>query len=127
MLGVHKAGFRREGHICSIEGVAVLTVYVVDKFIIVTLVYTIKVFAPFSGSRRPPSCYVSYQSAEQESPLCTEVVMNDDSPTWSYNLQTRLHKELLTDDLKVPSSSLLGSGHQLRGGGYKTGGGGGGK
>ena len=84
-------------------------------------------FAPFSGSRRPPSCYVSYQSAEQESPLCTEVVMKDDSPTWSYNLQTRLHKELLTDDLKVPSCSLLGSGHQLREGGYKTGGGGGGK
>ncbi|KAM5248483.1 C2 domain-containing protein 3 [Ctenodactylus gundi] len=44
-----------------------------------------------------PSCCVSFASADEPSPIFTQVVENTDSPIWNFQQQSRLSKELLLD------------------------------
>ncbi|XP_075402379.1 C2 domain-containing protein 3 [Tenrec ecaudatus] len=44
-----------------------------------------------------PSCCVSFATADEPSPICTQVVENTDSPIWNFQQQSRLSKELLLD------------------------------
>uniref|UniRef100_A0A8D1M1H9 C2 domain-containing protein 3 n=1 Tax=Sus scrofa TaxID=9823 RepID=A0A8D1M1H9_PIG len=44
-----------------------------------------------------PSCCVSFATADEPSPVFTQVVENTDSPIWNFQQQSRLSKELLLD------------------------------
>uniref|UniRef100_F6RHK1 C2 domain-containing protein 3 n=1 Tax=Macaca mulatta TaxID=9544 RepID=F6RHK1_MACMU len=44
-----------------------------------------------------PSCCVSFATADESSPVYTQVVENTDSPIWNFQQQSRLSKELLLD------------------------------
>ncbi|XP_064433005.1 C2 domain-containing protein 3 isoform X4 [Mirounga angustirostris] len=44
-----------------------------------------------------PSCCVSFATADDASPIYTQVVENTDSPIWNFQQQSRLSKELLLD------------------------------
>ncbi|XP_065801671.1 C2 domain-containing protein 3 isoform X4 [Muntiacus reevesi] len=44
-----------------------------------------------------PSCCVSFVTADEPSPIYTQVVENTDSPIWNFQQQSRLSKELLLD------------------------------
>ncbi|XP_045149043.1 C2 domain-containing protein 3 isoform X2 [Echinops telfairi] len=44
-----------------------------------------------------PSCCVSFATADEPSPIYTQVVENTDSPIWNFQQQSRLSKELLLD------------------------------
>uniref|UniRef100_A0A8P0PGL6 C2 domain-containing protein 3 n=1 Tax=Canis lupus familiaris TaxID=9615 RepID=A0A8P0PGL6_CANLF len=44
-----------------------------------------------------PSCCVSFATADEPSPVYTQVVENTDSPIWNFQQQSRLSKELLLD------------------------------
>ncbi|XP_045872549.1 C2 domain-containing protein 3 isoform X4 [Meles meles] len=44
-----------------------------------------------------PSCCVSFATADDPSPIYTQVVENTDSPIWNFQQQSRLSKELLLD------------------------------
>ncbi|XP_077819905.1 C2 domain-containing protein 3 isoform X2 [Macaca mulatta] len=44
-----------------------------------------------------PSCCVSFATADESSPIYTQVVENTDSPIWNFQQQSRLSKELLLD------------------------------
>lgn len=44
-----------------------------------------------------PSCCVSYVTADEPSPIYTQVIENTDSPIWNFQQQSRLTKELLLD------------------------------
>ncbi|XP_048348957.1 C2 domain-containing protein 3 [Sphaerodactylus townsendi] len=44
-----------------------------------------------------PSSYVSFATADPDSPNATEIVEETDSPVWDFQRQTRLSKELLLD------------------------------
>uniref|UniRef100_A0A8D2DGX9 C2 domain-containing protein 3 n=1 Tax=Sciurus vulgaris TaxID=55149 RepID=A0A8D2DGX9_SCIVU len=44
-----------------------------------------------------PSCCVSFATADEPSPVYTQVIENTDSPIWNFQQQTRLSKELLLD------------------------------
>ncbi|XP_006875492.1 PREDICTED: C2 domain-containing protein 3 [Chrysochloris asiatica] len=44
-----------------------------------------------------PSCCVSFATANEPSPIYTQVVENTDSPIWNFQQQSRLSKELLLD------------------------------
>ncbi|XP_057606258.1 C2 domain-containing protein 3 isoform X2 [Hippopotamus amphibius kiboko] len=44
-----------------------------------------------------PSCCVSFTTADEPSPIYTQVVENTDSPIWNFQQQSRLSKELLLD------------------------------
>nr|XP_036882132.1 C2 domain-containing protein 3 isoform X1 [Manis javanica] len=44
-----------------------------------------------------PSCCVSFATADEPSPVYTQVVENTDSPIWNFQHQSRLSKELLLD------------------------------
>lgn len=44
-----------------------------------------------------PSCCVSFVTAEESSPIYTQVIENTDSPVWNFQQQSRLSKELLLD------------------------------
>lgn len=44
-----------------------------------------------------PSCCVSFTTADEPSPVYTQVVENTDSPIWNFQQQSRLSKELLLD------------------------------
>uniref|UniRef100_H0WJ68 C2 domain-containing protein 3 n=1 Tax=Otolemur garnettii TaxID=30611 RepID=H0WJ68_OTOGA len=42
-----------------------------------------------------PSCCVSFATADEPSPIYTQVIENTDSPVWNFQHQSRLSKELL--------------------------------
>uniref|UniRef100_A0A2K6FFL1 C2 domain-containing protein 3 n=1 Tax=Propithecus coquereli TaxID=379532 RepID=A0A2K6FFL1_PROCO len=44
-----------------------------------------------------PSCCVSFATADEPSPIYTQVVENTNSPIWNFQQQSRLSKELLLD------------------------------
>ncbi|XP_007939139.1 C2 domain-containing protein 3 [Orycteropus afer afer] len=44
-----------------------------------------------------PSCCVSFVTADEPSPIYTQVIENTDSPIWNFQQQSRLSKELLLD------------------------------
>ncbi|XP_063497379.1 C2 domain-containing protein 3 isoform X17 [Symphalangus syndactylus] len=44
-----------------------------------------------------PSCCVSFATADESSPVYTQVAENTDSPIWNFQQQSRLSKELLLD------------------------------
>ncbi|XP_077902788.1 C2 domain-containing protein 3 isoform X3 [Ictidomys tridecemlineatus] len=44
-----------------------------------------------------PSCCVSFATADEPSPVYTQVIENTDSPIWNFQQQSRLSKELLLD------------------------------
>ncbi|KAK2100959.1 C2 domain-containing protein 3 [Saguinus oedipus] len=44
-----------------------------------------------------PSCCVSFATADESSPVYTQVIENTDSPIWNFQQQSRLSKELLLD------------------------------
>lgn len=48
-----------------------------------------------------PSCCVSFATADEPSPVYTQVVENTDSPIWNFQQQSRLSKELLLDPQKT--------------------------
>ncbi|XP_062949860.1 C2 domain-containing protein 3 isoform X3 [Cynocephalus volans] len=50
-----------------------------------------------------PSCCVSFTTADELSPVYTQVVENTDSPIWNFQHQSRLSKELLLD----PQQTLI--------------------
>ncbi|KAM5223563.1 C2 domain-containing protein 3 isoform 2-T2 [Hipposideros larvatus] len=48
-----------------------------------------------------PSCCVSFATADEPSPVYTQVVEKTDSPIWNFQQQSRLSKELLLDPQKT--------------------------
>ncbi|XP_010601582.1 C2 domain-containing protein 3 isoform X6 [Fukomys damarensis] len=54
--------------------------------------------SPLTERKVPiPSCCVSFATADEPSPVYTQVVENTDSPIWNFQQQSRLSKELLLD------------------------------
>ncbi|XP_021098975.1 C2 domain-containing protein 3 isoform X3 [Heterocephalus glaber] len=54
--------------------------------------------SPLTERKVPiPSCCVSFATADEPSPVYTQVVENTDSPIWNFQHQSRLSKELLLD------------------------------
>ena len=48
-----------------------------------------------------PSCYVSYQTADQSELTHTDLVTGSESPSWNHEHDTRLDKALLQQGNKV--------------------------